>query len=414
VKKTYWLITLCTACLVMVAALASAATPSAPQTREELRDLRNRINSLQKKLAASEETRSVASDSLRKSERAISEANRELHILNRRAEESNNKLNELRQAAQDTNTALRAQQELLGQMLREEYLRGKPNALALAFSRDDPNALARQLHYLGHIAQARGKLVESLRGNLNEINRYKTEIAGQVATIANIVKEQTIQKDRLEKEKKSRADVLASLSREIRAQQQEIRAMQANENRLTRLVDQLAKLARKPPVRERNTGRKSESTESPQKAERSTAPLPTGPSNDRSIFGALRGKLGLPVRGQLSGRFGSPRADGGITWKGLFITAKRGEDVRAVAEGRVVYADWLRGFGNLLIIDHGDRYLTLYANAEALLKQVGDNIRSGEPIATVGNSGGNPESGLYFEMRHEGKPFDPLSWMKMR
>ena len=120
------------------------------------------------------------------------------------------------------------------------------------------------------------------------------------------------------------------------------------------------------------------------------------------------------MRGELSGRFGSPRADGGITWKGLFITAKRGEDVRAVAEGRVVYADWLRGFGNLLIIDHGYRYLTLYANAEALLKQVGDNIRSGEPIATVGNSGGNPESGLYFEMRHEGKPFDPLSWMKMR
>ena len=120
------------------------------------------------------------------------------------------------------------------------------------------------------------------------------------------------------------------------------------------------------------------------------------------------------MRGELGSRFGSPRVDGGLTWKGLFIAARTGEDVRAVADGRVVYADWLRGFGNLLIVDHGDSYMTLYANAEALLKQVGDVIRGGEAIATVGNSGGNPESGLYFEMRHEGRPFDPLGWVKLR
>jgi septal ring factor EnvC (AmiA/AmiB activator) len=98
----------------------------------------------------------------------------------------------------------------------------------------------------------------------------------------------------------------------------------------------------------------------------------------------------------------------------VFIAARSGEDVKAVAGGRVVYADWLRGFGNLLIIDHGDSYMTLYANAEALLKQVGEIIRGGDTIATVGNSGGNAESGLYFEMRHAGKPFDPLTWVKLR
>ena len=131
-------------------------------------------------------------------------------------------------------------------------------------------------------------------------------------------------------------------------------------------------------------------------------------------FAAMRGTLALPVRGELGGRFGSPRSDGGITWKGVFIAARNGEDVKAVAGGRVVYADWLRGFGNLLIVDHGDSYMTLYANAEALLKQVGDSIRGGDTIATVGNSGGNVESGLYFEMRHAGKPFDPLTWVKLR
>jgi septal ring factor EnvC (AmiA/AmiB activator) len=137
-------------------------------------------------------------------------------------------------------------------------------------------------------------------------------------------------------------------------------------------------------------------------------------SSAEGRFGQLRGKLALPVRGELASRFGSPRQDGGVVWKGLFIAAKPGEDVKAVASGRVVFADWLRGFGNLLIIDHGDSYLSLYGYNETLYKQVGDTIRGGERVAAVGNTGGHPESGLYFEMRHEGRPFDPMTWVSVR
>jgi septal ring factor EnvC (AmiA/AmiB activator) len=103
-----------------------------------------------------------------------------------------------------------------------------------------------------------------------------------------------------------------------------------------------------------------------------------------------------------------------VVWKGLFITARAGEEVRAIADGRVVFADWLRGFGNLLIVDHGDAYMSLYGNNEALYKRVGDIIHGGEPIAAVGASGGNADSGLYFELRHEGRPLDPLDWVNMR
>jgi septal ring factor EnvC (AmiA/AmiB activator) len=131
-------------------------------------------------------------------------------------------------------------------------------------------------------------------------------------------------------------------------------------------------------------------------------------------FEVLKGKLRLPVRGELSNRFGSPRSDGGLTWKGLFITARTGEEVRAIAAGRVIFADWLRGFGNLLIIDHGSAYMSLYGNNETLYKRVGDAIRGGDPVATVGNSGGNADSGLYFELRHEGKPLDPLRWVDIQ
>ena len=127
----------------------------------------------------------------------------------------------------------------------------------------------------------------------------------------------------------------------------------------------------------------------------------------------MKGSLHLPTRGSVTNRFGSARQEGS-TWKGLFIRAGTGSEVRSIATGRVVFAEWMRGFGNLLIVDHGSDYLSVYANNDSLLKQVGDDVRGGETIATVGNTGGNPESGLYFEIRHDGKPLDPLAWVRRR
>ena len=138
------------------------------------------------------------------------------------------------------------------------------------------------------------------------------------------------------------------------------------------------------------------------------------PFTNGMSFSSLRGHLNSPVRGELANRFGSPRADGGVTWKGLFIRAAGGESVKAIANGRVVFADWLRGFGNLMILDHGDSYMSLYGNNEAVHKRVGDVINAGETIATVGNSSGNSDTGLYFELRHQGKPFDPLNWVRIK
>jgi septal ring factor EnvC (AmiA/AmiB activator) len=130
-------------------------------------------------------------------------------------------------------------------------------------------------------------------------------------------------------------------------------------------------------------------------------------------FAHLKGELRLPARGLVSNRFGGARQEGG-TWKGLFIRANPGSEVKAIAGGRVVFAEWMRGFGNLMIVDHGSSYLSIYGNNDALLKQVGDTLRGGETIAAVGNSGGNPESGLYFELRHQGQPLDPLKWVNLK
>lgn len=128
-------------------------------------------------------------------------------------------------------------------------------------------------------------------------------------------------------------------------------------------------------------------------------------------FASLQGKMRLPVRGELIGRFGTPRAEG-MSWRGIFIRSAAGQTVSAIGEGRVVYADWLRGFGNMLIIDHGGGYMSLYGNGESLLKRPGDKVRAGDKIATTGNSGGSAETGLYFEIRHLGRPLNPASWVQ--
>ena len=120
------------------------------------------------------------------------------------------------------------------------------------------------------------------------------------------------------------------------------------------------------------------------------------------------------MRGEVRTRFGSERADSGLRSKGIFIRSAQGQEVHAIASGQIVFADWMRGFGNLLIVDHGAGYMSVYGNNESILKRAGDEVRAGDVIATVGASGGNEVPGLYFEMRHQGQAFDPLTWASLQ
>lgn len=136
-----------------------------------------------------------------------------------------------------------------------------------------------------------------------------------------------------------------------------------------------------------------------------------GPAAPAGAFASLKGQLRAPVAGKIAARFGSKRGDG-PSWKGVFIRTGEGSEIHAIAAGRVVFSDWLRGFGNLIIVDHGGQYMSIYGNNQSLLKRVGDAVKGGETIASAGNSGGNEESGLYFELRHQGRAFDPATWVK--
>ena len=383
--------------ILLLASSSTLAASTAAGAKQELRELRGKIEALQKRLADAEESKTEAADALKESERAISDANRSLRELAEQSFAVNQRLAELRAESRRGEDALKSQQALLARLLYQQYLGGRAEPLRLLLNREDPNRIARQMHYFGYISRARADFIDQLRASLARLKELAHETEQKAMELAAIATEQTAQKRRLEQEKRARTQVLTRIAREIQQQQREIGTLRRNENRLSRLIEQLGRIIARTPA------------PPPLRNER----VPDG-SGDGSPFERLKGQLSLPVRGELGNRFGSQRSDGGLTWKGLFIAARPGEEVRAIAAGRVVFADWLRGFGNLLIIDHGGAYMSLYGNNETLYKRVGELIRGGDAVAAVGNSGGNPDSGLYFELRHQGKPLDPLAWVNVK
>jgi septal ring factor EnvC (AmiA/AmiB activator) len=286
------------------------------------------------------------------------------------------------------------------------YLGGQADYLKLLVSGVDPNQTARDLHYYGYISRAQAELVRSLRATLDWLQELQAQSREKTAELSDIENQQKKERNQLAKEQAARRRMLDKVSAQLRDQRRQVKSLEKDESRLSRLVAELSKVIAE-------EAKKSRRPQSSQRAnERNElVPEPGLAESVGAAFAKLKGLLRLPVRGELVGRFGSPRPDGGPSWKGLFIRAPAGQEVRAVAGGRVVFADWMRGFGNLLILDHGQGYLTIYGNNESVLKALGDTVRSGDPVATTGASGGSADSGLYFEMRHAGRPFDPMSWV---
>lgn len=363
--------------------------------KKDLIELRARIEALTKELAESEESKSQAADALKESERAISNANRELAKLNAQLQESNKESARLKTQSRTLEAKIADGKSQLAAFLKQMHRSQQEEALKLLLEGGDVNVLSRELKYYSHLARARADFLQSVKTDLDALEQVTAALTEESAKIEQLKFEREREKTSLQEQRRERADLLRRLAKQIREQQNEISTLKQNETRLAQLIARLAK-AIKPPKK-------------PLESER----VP-GPPDDTSEFARLKGKLSLPVRGELNNRFGAPREDGTLTWKGLFIQAQSGALVKAIAAGKVVFADWLRGFGNLLIVDHGEGYMSLYGYNETLHRQVGDTIGAGDTIAEVGNSGGSADPGLYFEMRHQGKPFDPLTWVRLK
>lgn len=407
-------------------AVNAAAAPEIAEKQADLGELRNRIEGLRKDLNASEENKADAADRLRESDRLISRLQRELHELTDQRGQLQKKLQNLEQQSRELEGTLVLQQSQLEKLLYKQYLRGTPDSLQLLLNGDDPNQMARDLHYLSAIALTRAELMGEINATLDRKKSLAADAKERADELLEIEAQQQQRHAELEKQRKERKALYAQISDKVNSQRKEIGNLQQNEKRMTQLIDRLSKILA---AQAAAAAAKPKPRPAPPPEEKEIAhnkPAPSEPSRPKPVeadnayepvaggnFVRQKGNLRLPVRGSVSGRFGSAR-DGGGTWKGLFIRAGAGSEVKAVANGRVVFADWMRGFGNLLIVDHGDAYLSIYGNNDSLLKQVGQNIKGGETVATVGNSGGNPDSGLYFEIRHQGQPVDPMKWASLK
>ncbi len=398
-----WLNTVCRLIAACVLILSYPLHAAPKVDNEDLKQLRGRIEALQKELAGTEESKSEAADALRESEQAISAANHKLFALTRARDKANDRLSQLHTQSRQVASDIEAQQSQLSKLLYRQYIGGggEKEYLSLLFNQQDPNQIARNLHYYGYLSRARADGINVLRSNFQQLDALTRESREKSLEIATIQAKQAEYKKQLEQKKTEHKKLLSEISMQADQQRREIGKLRQDEARLSRLVEKIAKMLARKKRTESRTGSLNNNR------------LPDA-STDGNPFSALKGRLSLPVRGELANRFGSPRVDGGVTWKGLFIRSASGAEVKAIAGGRVVFADWLRGFGNLMIVDHGGSYMSLYGNNETIHKQVGDAVRGGDTIATVGNSGGNSDSGLYFELRHQGKPFDPLNWVRIK
>lgn len=475
---------------VQAAEPQSLADRKAAATRQR-QDLRERIQAIQKDIDHQQAAQRDAADQLRASESAISDINRQLADLADQARSIERTQRSL-DAEMGAQRALLARRRAeLADQLRAQYADGLSPWTAL-LSGNDPQAIGRDLSYLGYISRARAETVRGIQkalGNLADLRKQSEE---QGRRLAEVRKDTSQRKADLQTSETQRQQVLSRIEAQLKAQRAQANHMARDEKHLGGLIQNLdkaiaeaaeaarraeaerkaeaarqaraARLAREQAEQARRraeaaqadqarrqveaaaqaekanqeaqaanqqarAARQQAQAEQAQKA-REQAPsartetareasnvqkaperAPEGTAPPGGFHGLGRG-LPYPVRGEVQGRFGASRPDGAGVWRGIVLRAPEGTPVHVIAAGRVVYANWLSGFGNIMIVDHGGGYMSIYAYNQSLLKRVGDIVRAGETIATVGSTGGQVESGLYFEIRHDGAPVNPLLWLK--
>ena len=420
--------------LILLSFLLSLLSLSGPlqaapadSERSKLQAVQSKLKKLNQNLQQTEKSQGQVSDRLKQTESAISDASRQLRELGKQRNSTEQELSKLQQQARLLENQINRQQAQLGQLLHRQYLNGDIDALRLLLSGGDANQAARDLYYTTRLSQAKLELLQHLRNALQEKQRLGATVRSKREDLVRIEEKEKQQQQRLLSQQQKHQTVLKSIASKLSAQRREITTLKRDEQRLSRLIDDLVRKAAEQAQARARQAEQARRQQARQAASKSAAAgkSPAAPALQRNEhlpqdlgyvknFATLKGKLRLPVRGDLINRYGTPRADTGATWRGLFIRAATGSEVKALAPGKVVFADWLRGFGNLLIIDHGNAWLSVYGNNQALFRQVDDMVKAGDTIAAVGNSGGNPESGLYFELRQRGQPINPLNWVSLK
>jgi septal ring factor EnvC (AmiA/AmiB activator) len=373
--------------VAFLAAALAAGQPRLSAASEEqsyaaqLERLRARIQSLKTDIERDKTQRDATQEALDATERQIADINAQLLNTRKQLQQRSQRIQGLTADHRRHQQRLSQQGDQFGRLVYATYVMGRQGYIKMLLNQEDPARLGRAITYYRYFARARAQQIEQINQTLTTLQDLKARLDTENRELRELEKSQIHSRKTLQERRRERELLIGRLNQRIVNQGQELESLRRNERRLQRLLDELTVMVRD---------------------------IPAEPRADMQ-FSQMRGKLHLPVRGRIAARFNQPKK-GNMRWNGLFLNAREDEAVRAVFHGRIAFADWLRGFGLLLIIDHGGSYMSLYSHNKVLFKQVGDWVETGEPVAAVGTSGGLTKAGLYFEIRHNGKPRNPLIW----
>ena len=393
-----------------------ANADSKAQTEQQLEATRKEVLELKQLLEQLQREKSQVQQQLRKSETEAGELEKQIRDLRRDAGESQKQLEELERQKKKIDESRQEQHRLIGQQARAVYQSGGAEPLKLLLNQQDPATFSRTLTHYEYLNRARlEQLAEFARSQeaLSELERQQTArrdalarqqqaLSKRQARLAEVRKERQQTLARLERTRSDRATRLEERERE-----------QAELHQVLKTIEET--LARQARERDAEAVRQRQLAERQRQAPDDEAPWLSNAAVRYygGPFAQTQGKLPWPVEGRMIARFGAPRGeDSRTTWDGVLIGASAGQPVRAVHGGKVVFAEWLRGAGLLVILDHGGGYLSLYGHNQALLKDAGDIVAAGDTIATVGSSGGQSVPALYFAIRQQGRPSDPAQWCR--
>ncbi len=368
--------------VLLLAPVLTVATAGKDDPERALQQLRQEIERLSSDLASASERRQALQRQLEQSERLMGEAGRRLHRLDREMTRQRERLEALRRRQGEQRQALARQRDALADQIRAAYAMGREQRLKILLNQQDPAMVSRMLVYYDYLNRARSARIAQVRTLLDQLEQTRRVVEEETRRLAALREREQEEQRRLEAIRGQRERVLAALEQDLQDKGQRLQAMKQDAERLRALVEQL----------------QQQMEELPQVA--ADKPLK-----------ALKGRLPWPLKGRLAARFGGRKA-GNLRWDGVMIAAPEGREVKAVHRGRIAFADWLRGYGLLLIIDHGDGYMTLYGNNQSLYRETGEWVEAGEPVARAGSSGGRRDSGIYFGIRVRGKAVDPRKWCR--
>ena len=355
------------------------------ETERALDALREQIQSLQTNQQKNRSQLSNEQKALKEADIAINRSNQRLRATRKSLRESQQSLKKLKQREQRLNSDKSKQQQALAKQIRTAYMNGNQEYIKLLLNQEDPAKVARSIAYYDYLNKARAEKIATLKTTIRELNQVITEIAVEETNLRELADRQQTENNNLTSLKNRRVRVVAQLEQQVTSNEKKLQEWQANELDLVSILDalktQVAKII---------------------------------PEQALEGLSQLGGKLNWPVVGKLRERFGVKRQNSTALWSGILISTDAGKEIQAIHHGRVVYSDYLRGFGLMTIIDHGDGYMSIYGHSEALFKSAGDWVEAGERIAMVGQTGGYPEPGLYFEIRHKSKAVNPMRFIASR